>query len=304
MTWYYGPEGEDRYGGENRYGVRVVARSEAADLSQFGPLEVVLEPDKRDPRFRGCHVMDFYCPQVIRYPYAQDAYFLFNTRLLSYNDWYLPIDMSRSMRRTVPLRRGRRIGTYYPGVEDIELDASRDGIHWHRYDRKPWLSQGPDGAFDSRSMYMAHGMYHHGDEIWIYYVGLDDPHTNTKASYHTGTLSRVIVRKDGFTCVEADYEGGEFTTPSVVFAGNTLFLNIETSALGLARVELQDDTGHPIDGFSLEDCDRLFTANSTRRSVTWRHGSSNVSHLADRPIRLRFELRFGAKLYSFRFERA
>ena len=82
----------------------------------------------------------------------------------------------------------------------------------------------------------------------MYYIGLDDPHTGNKEAQNRYTLSRVVLRKDGFTCVESDYEGGEFTTPPLHFDGKTLHLNIETSAVGLARVEIQDEQGNPLEG--------------------------------------------------------
>ena len=74
----------------------------------------------------------------------------------------------------------------------------------------------------------------------------------------------------------------------------------QTSALGLARIEIQDEFGKPVEGFAMEDCDRIFTANTTAREVAW-NGSSDVSKLTGRKVRLRFELSRHAKLYSFKF---
>jgi hypothetical protein len=293
---YYTKLGTQRYGGKNRYARRTIGRAVSDDPSKFPMPEVVLEPDDMDPVFGGVKVMDFYCPQVVQYPYAQDAYFLFNCRYRSYEDWYLSIDMS-------PFPKSPVHGTYNCGVEDMELDASRDGIEWNRYDRKPWIAQGKPGSFDSLNMYMTRGMHVVGDEIWMYYIGFDDPHTGNKDAMKRATLSRVVLRKDGFTCVEADYAGGEFITPPLAFDGKNLRLNIETSAIGLARVEIQDAKGKPLPGFGMEDCDRIHIANSTSQTVAWR-GKSDVSKLADRPVRLRFELQFGTKLYAFRFAKS
>ncbi len=290
---YFEKIGTQRYGGKNKYSRRAIGRAVSDDPRKFPMPEVVLEPDDLDPQFGGVKVMDFYCPQVVQYPNAQEAYFLFNCRYRSYEDWYLPIDMS-----TFP--KSAKTGTYNCGVEDIELDASRDGIKWNRYDRKPWIAQGKPGSFDALTMYMSRGMHIMGDEIWMYYIGIDDPHTGDKEAMKKATLSRVVLRKDGFTCVEADYAGGEFTTPPLNFNGKTLQLNIETSAIGLARVEIQDAKGQPLPGFALEDCDRIHTANSTTQAVAW-NGSSDVSKLVGQPVRLRFELQYGTKLYAFRF---
>ena len=303
MVWYYGLLGADRYGATNHYARRTIARSTSNSLESFPLPEIVMEPDDDDPMFNGCRVMDFYCPQVVRYPYAQDAYWLFNCRYFSYEDWYLPIDMSGFTRATVtdPVDGVRKpIGTYNAGVEDIELDASRDGIQWLRYERKPWIAQGENGSFDALNMYMTRGMYLHDDEIWMYYIGINDPHTGSAEVQDQYTFSRVVLRKDGFTCVEADYGTGTFTTCPLTFTGNQLTLNIQTSALGLGRVEIQNSEGTPITGFALQDCDRIFSANTTAHTVTW-NGSSDVSALAGQTIRLHFEITNHTKLYAFTF---
>jgi len=289
---YFRKIGTTRYGGENKYSRRAIGRSVTDDPSKFPMPAVVLEPDDRDPSFGGVKVMDFYCPQVVPYPDAQDAYFLFNTRYRSYEDWYLPDDMSVYTPTTV--------GVYNVGTEDIELAASRDGIAWERYERRPWIRNGLAGSSDALCMYMTRGMHIQGDEIWMYYIGINDPHTGSADVQDQYVLTRVVLRKDGFTCVEAPYDGGEFTTPPLRFDGHALYLNIDTSAMGLARVEIQDAAGVPLPGFSLEECDRIHAANSTKRQVTW-GGTADVSALAAAPVRLRFELQFGTRLHAFRF---
>ncbi len=290
---YFAQLSKKKYRREDMYSMRAIGRSVTDDLSSFPMPEVVFEFDEKDAHFGGVGVVDFYIPGVVQYPYAQDSYFLFTEPYLHYQDWFLADDL------TIYPRSGA--DTLNTGPLDIGLAASRDGINWHRYERKPWIPLGPEGSFDSKHMYMCLGIYLSGDEIWMYYVGYDTLHGDVKGVQHTATLSRVVLLKDRFTAVEADYTGGEFTTCPVQFEGESLHINIETSALGLARVEIQDADGTPIEGFSLDDCDRIHTANTVDRVVTWRRGESDVSALAGQPVRLRFELQFGAKLYSFRF---
>ena len=301
----------ERFGREDDiYSMRAIGRSVTDDLSSFPMPEVVFEFDEKDPHFGGVSVMDFYTPEVIEYPYAQDAYFLFTTPYLHYEDWYLSDDLSVFPRTS--------IDTLNVGAIDIAIAASRDGVRWHRYDRKPWITLDPESRLDPElpglyaqaglpppqvahtNLYMSRGMYLHEDEIWMYYVGTNGYHTG-KVARQKEEFRRVVLLKDRFTAVEADYTGGEFTTCPVRFEGEALHLNIETSALGLARVEVQDADGTPIEGYTLDDCDRVHTANTVDRVVTWRGGESDVSALAGQPVRLRFELQFGAKLYAFRF---
>ena len=291
---YFDKISRRNYGKPGYHSLRNVGRSVTDDLSRFPMPEVVFGPDERDPHFGGVGVMDFYMPNVIQYEHAQDAYFLFSPRYLHYADWFLADDLSK-----YPLSGANTLNT---GPEDIGFAASRDGIEWRRYQRKPWIPLGMEGTFDSGNMYPARGMVVREREIWMYYTGYDTLHGDVDFKQRMKpVLSRVVLRKDGFTAVEADYEGGQFTTPPLRFQGDTLHLNIDTSALGLARVEIQDAAGQPIEGFTLEDCDRIHTANTVGRVVTWRRGQSSVTKLQGRPVRLRFELRFGAKLYAFRF---
>ena len=298
----------------SKHVMRAIGRSVTDDLSRFPEPEVVFEFDDKDPHFGGVSVVDYYEPAVEQYPYAQDVYFLFTNSYLHYEDWYLNDDLSVFDHSGIA-------GTVNAGASDIAFAASRDGIHWERYDRKPWIRLEPESLLDPevsqvyekagapkpRVAYtflsMCRGMHFSGSEIWMYYIGFYSHHLRDEAPQppQPAVMYRAVLLKDRFTAVEADYEGGTFTTPLLHFEGEALHLNIDTSALGLARVEIQDRNGKPIDGYSLHDCDRIHTTNSIDRTVSWRRGDSDVSPLAGQPIRLRFELQSGVKLHAFRF---
>ena len=76
-------------------------------------------------------------------------------------------------------------------------------------------------------------------------------------------------------------------------------MNFSTSAAGDVRVEIQDQAGQPLDGYSLADCGPIF-GDELERVVGWKAGSE-LGQLADRTIRLRFVLR-DADLYAFQFK--
>ena len=104
---------------------------------------------------------------------------------------------------------------------------------------------------------------------------------------------------DGFVSVDAEYTGGEFTTPALLFSGSQLTLNTDTSAGGHVRVELQNESAQPLAGFSAEECDPI-NGNFIQKVVSW-HGNPPLQAWAGKPVRLRFVMR-DAKLYSFKFE--
>ena len=113
-----------------------------------------------------------------------------------------------------------------------------------------------------------------------------------------GGVFRLEQRVDGFVSADFAYTGGVLTTEPFVFGGNCLALNLNTSASGEARVAILDADGSPIEGFGADKCD-ITSGDYLSATVFWR-GSADVSALAGRPVRLRFEMR-GTKLYSFQF---
>jgi hypothetical protein len=65
-------------------------------------------------------------------------------------------------------------------------------------------------------------------------------------------------------------------------------------------VEIQDEPGNPLPGFSGEDTPEMI-GDEIARIVRWKEGS-DVSQLAGSTVRLRFLMK-DADLYSFRFRK-
>ncbi|MGH7577978.1 MAG: hypothetical protein ACREM1_23010 [Longimicrobiales bacterium] len=254
---------------------RQVGRSETADLKTWPEPEIVFGLDKQDPA-----EADVYTPAVIPYPRVPGLYLMFPSFYYHYDP------------RTHANRRNL-------GPLDIHFAASRDGIAWQRVQRAPYVGLGPDGAFDSGALYMAIGMFIKGDEIWMYYTSYDFLHgDHADKLRESGVISRLVQRVDGFVSADASYEGGELTTVPISISGTRLALNIDTGALGTARVELLDETGRPIAGYRASDSD-IINGNATRRIVTWK-GNADLSSLRGRTVALRFVTR-STKLYAFQF---
>lgn len=114
----------------------------------------------------------------------------------------------------------------------------------------------------------------------------------------TPRLRRYTIRIDGFVSVHARQKPGEFVTKPLTFSGNALTLNFTTSAAGSILVELQDEEGKPIPGFSLSDCDELF-GDTLERVVFWKN-NSDLSSLIGKRIRIHMILS-EADLYSLKF---
>jgi hypothetical protein len=111
-------------------------------------------------------------------------------------------------------------------------------------------------------------------------------------------MRRHTVRLDGFVSVHADAKGGEMVTKPLIFSGRELVINYSTSAAGSVKVEILDEQGKPIPGFSLEDATEIY-GDDVEFVVPWKAGAS-LESLAGRPVRLRFVMK-DADLYSVRF---
>jgi len=178
-------------------------------------------------------------------------------------------------------------------VEPIFM-ASRDGVTFKRYPKPVIPRTAPKDRNGNRSNYMANGLLQlpgQEDEYSVY---------GTEA-YYTGPdsrLRRFTYRVDGFVSLRAEETGGELVTKPIQFQGDNLSLNFQTHKSGRLRVELQNPTGKPIDGFSLSDCQPL-SGDDIDQTVTWK--DADLGKLQGRPVRLRFVLENG-DLYSYQFQ--
>ncbi|MEX2512439.1 MAG: hypothetical protein WD398_06005 [Cyclobacteriaceae bacterium] len=128
------------------------------------------------------------------------------------------------------------------------------------------------------------------DEMSVY--------VNQDYAQPTGHLHRYSMRLDGFTSLQAPYKGGTVLTKTFTFSGNELEVNFSTSAGGEIRIEIQDEAGNAIPGYSMEESLPLI-GNQTAGTASWK-GSKSVSLLTSKPVRLLLFMK-EANLYSFQF---
>jgi hypothetical protein len=264
---------------------RMVARLELDDLVKPWPTSdarMVLTADERDPEDS-----DIYTHYPLQYPYAADAYFLFP---MIYQHF-------RPGETTVK----------NDGLNDVQLAASRDGIHWMRYDREPYVRRGLPGDPDSGQVQSCWPtVFRRGNYLYQFYTGWPFTHggfrklTPEERKHNWGRehIYLTVQRLDGFVSADAPYDGGWLVTPTIVFDGRALQLNIDVAAMGEARVEIQDADGKPVPGYELAKCKRILF-NDPAYTESWEQ-KSDVAELAGKPIRLRLSMR-SAKLYAFQF---
>lgn len=181
---------------------------------------------------------------------------------------------------------------YYKDCSDAVLITSRGGLRFQRTFLEAFLRPGHGWQnWVSRSNYPALNLIPTGPSIMSFFV-------NRNYGQPTAYLGRYELRLDGFASLHAGYRGGEAVTQPLRFSGSKLELNYATSAPGSVRVEIQDPSGRPLEGFRLEDSTELI-GDETARAYAWQ-GGADVSRLAGQPVRLRFVLK-DADVYSYRF---
>jgi len=175
---------------------------------------------------------------------------------------------------------------------DVVLMSTRGGTLFNRAFPQAFIRPGLDPRnWASRGNYAALG---------VVQTGLAEMSLFVQREYGLPNhyLERLVLRLDGFASISADHETGEWRTKPLTFTGHLLEINYATSAAGGIRVEIQDADGKPFEGYSLSDCPPMI-GDQIARTVRWTAGE-DVSALAGRPVRLRFEMK-EADLYSLRF---
>ncbi|MHC4624267.1 MAG: hypothetical protein ACYS4W_10235, partial [Planctomycetota bacterium] len=178
-----------------------------------------------------------------------------------------------------------------------QLAVSRDAVNWHIFDGED------DGHYVPRikgAGYIQNGLVRRGDELWQY------------VNMFGANIIRLTQRLDGFVSLDTDEKGGVIITRPFIFQGERLTLNVDASK-GSVKVAMLDLPGQEMTGYnigltnptkkdtrdySIKHCDPI-TSDSVRQVVTWK-GSSDVSSLAGKVVRLRFEMQ-NARLYALKF---
>jgi hypothetical protein len=250
-----------------------------------------------DLQYKDSPVEHLYTNQIAPYPRAPHLLIGFPTRYVE-RGWSdsmraLPQREQREQRAEAHLRYGTAL------TEGLIM-ASRDGVNFERWN-EAFLRPGPERP--------ATWLYGHQFIVWnMAETDSELPGAANELSLYAAegswhgagnAIRRYTLRLDGFVSVQAPLRGGEMLTKTLTFSGKALTLNFATSAAGEIRVEIQDPSGQPLPGFAIDDCAPIF-GDTIRRTVTWTNGG-DLSGLAGRPVRLKFELR-DADLYSLKFE--
>ena len=249
---------------------RLIGRAESPDLVHWSRPETILVPDEQDP---------------------PDTQFYF-AAITAYHGLYIGLL------------------TYFfteRGIIVPHLVFSRDGIHYDRRFREPFIPVGEADSYEGREIYADVPLVS-GDELLIFYTGRIAGHgagpfyeREFGADSVYAGIGMASLPLDGFCSIDAGDEEAEVVTRAFSFSGDRLQLNLGTAdpALPLeVKVELLGPAHHHISGFTVRDADPI-RAPGVRQTVSW-NGVSDLSRFRGEPIKLPLRLR-NAQLRAFQF---
>ena len=190
-----------------------------------------------------------------------------------------------------------------PKPNSVFLGFSRDGYHWSRPDRTPFIPVSEkQGDWNWGNVQSAGGGFLvWGRKLHFYFSGRAGAPDKRDAGGATGLAT---LRRDGFASMDAGSEQGMLTTRPMKFTGKYLFLNADVTN-GVMQVEVLDENNQPIQPFTRENSvlqvgtpDQLIAnVDYTLMMANWK-GALDLSALAGRTVKFRFHLLKGS-LYSF-----
>jgi len=284
--WFYCCQ--SRLGGWQKRGGRDIARYASKDLTNWSAEELVL-PIAADESRKPDDWVEYMDISVFR---AGDL-------------WIGQLDVFHSDRSRPDYQAPNLEGVWRKGVTDLRLICSRDaGKTWQPVGgRQVWIPHhAEENGFDR--LVFPGSPVRVNDELWLYYNAFDGDHlvwNRDGTTYYPdrtriGRTALATLRWDGFLSLDAQETPGTFLTRPLLCGDGKIEVNADASR-GWLKVEVADEKGQPIPGFTLAECIPT-TGNGTALPVAWQSKQS-LAEIARRPVRLRIQC-CQASLYAFR----
>ena len=118
----------------------------------------------------------------------------------------------------------------------------------------------------------------------------------SQQAIHYNAVMRLMNRllRTSQISTSADFKSRLFT-----FTGKKLIINYRTYEDGYLQFELQDQSGNPVQNYSIDECPQI-SGDEISAEVSWQNGS-DLSELVNTPLHLRIKMK-NADLYSIQFK--
>lgn len=243
---------------------------------------IVFDDGKDDP---------LYTNNIIPYERAPHILVGFPTRYCERKEWTNNIEQlaSGKLKKHLIDNCDKREAL---AITDAIFMNSRDGEIWHRYN-EAYFTPGYEHEHNwvYGDCYPAYGFVDSDREVLYMYT--KDWH---RSAGHPKPINRYEIRKDGFACYMADGDERILITKPLMFDGDDLHINFQTSAYGYIYVDVLDADGNEL---SKKESFEIY-GDTIDRKILFNDGS-NFSEYKAKNVRLRFRMR-DAKIYSIKFE--
>ena len=165
------------------------------------------------------------------YPGAGEPTQLYSLSAVAYESVMLGMHMILRGPHNDACRRGG-----FPKLSDLHLGFSRDGFHWDRPDRRPFIAAARvEGTWDRGYVHTATGVVVVLDDRLVFpYCAFSGVAPDGSRGMYTGaSVGIATLRRDGFASMDGP---GSLTTRPLCFGGRHLFVNFT----GRLRVEVLD----------------------------------------------------------------
>lgn len=246
---------------------RRIAFTETTDFHSFSDLHVVLHPDPLDEP-----LVQFYGMPVFEY---EDMYI----GLL----WLLHCDPDE-------IGFVKRLG-----LLDSQLTYSYDGMMFNRTFREPFIPRNQRGEHGGGCIYPSSMVVDDEHRIRIYSGGSYGEHY-LDLDQEDAALMLHTLRLDGFMYLECQNHVGTIMTRCIRLRSSELKLNVR-APFGKVRVQLSDEKGIPLPGFSFDEC-VPFRGDELWHVPTW-NPKVTPATLPQEKARIEVELT-NAEIYAIR----
>ena len=216
---------------------------------------------------------------------------LYGMPVLHYDDYFIGFLW---MYHVDPSVKNHSPHKYYDGHVDCQLAYSLNGRHFQRTLRNPLFPNGEPGTFDHGCIYPSSFLINDDRSITIYSSASRREHGYNE--YGTGSIVAHKLRPDGFIYLESTGGCGQIGTRPILWEEGDLHINVQCPD-GKVRVQLTDQYGDHLDGYSYKDC-KPFCGDSVDWVPEW-NNERKISSLKNRTIRIEVEIQSG-RLYSLR----
>ncbi len=183
------------------------------------------------------------------------------------------------------------------GLMPTELAISRNGINWKRpFQDDYFIPVDGDKHFDSGTIWSNATPIFQKDEIWFYYGAYIDwyVHDPGYKMERSSGIGLAVMPRDRFAYLHPIDSTGQVTLkPMELNKYSRLTINADATS-GVVRVEILDENGYRIKGFSKEDSNPI-TGDSIRHNVNW--GGETISEIPEGKYLIRIFLD-NAKLFA------